>query len=141
MGHLVPSIDFLKKIKHKLQQGNSVSQSIELSLNHLSDPFTAKVKIWWLAHQSNQQVEVKFKTHYQRTMISIFEEGIAGTPIYESLDYLEVEMLEEFERQWKLYLERLPSLLSLPLLFLFFPAYIILLFGPLLNQFLNGVIL
>ena len=60
-------------------------------------------------------------------------------PILKHLENIEAEMLEEFEIQWKSYLDSLPTKLSLPLLFLFFPSYVILIFGPLIITFLQGV--
>ena len=139
MAHLVPSISFVSGLKDKIQCGHSLATAVDELVLTNEGPFFIKLHSWWVAKKSGHKVSEHFSSEYQAALIQILDEGLNGAPIYQALQSLEQEMLEEFERQWKAYLERLPVILSLPLLFLFFPAYVILLFGPLLNQFLIEV--
>ena len=139
MAHIVPSIEFVMGVKSRMERGESLASCIEQQLRGQSDGFSLQMRRWWQGYTSGCSWDEGIKTTYQRALLKILEEGLKGAPVHQSLCQLEVEMCDEFERQWKLYLDSLPSRLSLPLLFLFFPAYVILLFGPLLNQFLLEV--
>lgn len=139
MAHIVPSISFVKHLKSQLQAGKSLSFALEAFLERNNNSFGRDLQKWWLLKKHGQHFQVENRSPFQQSLFKIMDEGLKGAPVYEFLENLELEMEEEFERQWKLYLEKLPMILSIPLLFLFFPAYVVLLFGPLLNQFLQGV--
>lgn len=138
MAHLVPSISFVSTIKTNIAQGMSVSSALESSIQREDSDF-AKQMLFWKATRERGKVYRPFKSHFQQSFLEIINSGLDGAPIYEHLCLLEAQMIQEFERQWKLYLESLPFKLSIPLLLFFFPAYIVLLFGPLIMQFLNEV--
>ena len=139
MEHIVPSIQFIKNLRSELQKGRSVKDSVEACVMEESDEFHSKMQIWFLADRHQLRAELTWTSHYQMNLLEILENGLLGAPIFENLESLQEEMEKEFERQWKAYLESLPAKLSLPLLLLFFPAYLILLFGPLLMQFLEEI--
>lgn len=139
MVHIVPSISFLKRIIMEMESGFSVSSAVKKALLLESTEFANAVEIWWMQIRAGHEPEVELKTHNQKYFLELLKAGVDGSPILDSLQQLESEMEQEFERQWKLYLESLPFKLSLPLLFFFFPSYVILLFGPLLTQFLMEV--
>ena len=139
MAHIVPSIEFVSGVKYGMQNGQSLTQSLERQLGRSKDRFHWEMARWFAAYKSGHRYHREFPSIYQQSLVSILEEGLRGAPIVHALDELEAEMLFEFETQWKAYVERLPTILSIPLLLLFFPAYIVLLFGPLINSFLAGV--
>jgi hypothetical protein len=140
MVHIVPSLSFLKSFKVQLENGQSVSTALETTLQKENSTFSQRVQLWRLHQQNGHDLcEELFHSHYQIHLISILSRGLKGAPIHEDLVFLEVEIEEEFERQWKAYLESLPMKLSLPLLLFFFPSYVVLLFGPLITQFLQEV--
>ena len=139
MGHIAPSLSFVRNMKTGLEQGLSVLESFEQSIAMEESEFGSKVSLWWSYEKNGAHNQVSFKTHYQKHLMEIIRSGLAGAPIYDHLGYLESEMAAEFERQWKAYLEILPLKLSIPLLVFFFPSYVVLLFGPLIVQFLTEV--
>lgn len=139
MVHIVASISFIKNFRQGLESGQSVARSLEAGLSKESNPFTAKLHHWYACHRAGQNVPHRMKTDYQVLLLEILVQGLEGCPVHEAIEALERDMEVEFERQWKFYLESLPAKLSLPLLFFFFPAYLILMFGPLLSKFLMEV--
>ena len=139
MNHRVPSLSFVKNLKSGLQQGLSVLESFEQSLAKEDNEFGLKISLWWSYEKNGIYNQIRFETHYQKHLIEILQSGFSGAPIYDHLCHLESEMTREFDRQWKAYLESLPLKLSIPLLIFFFPSYIVLLFGPLVLQFLEGL--
>lgn len=139
MAHIVPSLAFLGSVKSGIEQGISVSESISRSLNGQDDEYHTQMTLWWAFEKNALANNVVFKTQYQKSLAEILHNGLLGAPIYEHLELLEKEMTEEFERQWRGYLESLPMKLSLPLLLFFFPAYVVLMFGPLIIKLLSEV--
>lgn len=139
MVHLVPSLSFIKNLRIHLEQGLTVNASLMTTINKEETSFSQQILFWKAQYDQRTQPTADFKSVYQQSFVEILIMGLEGAPIHQSLCLLEVEMEEEFERQWKAYLQTLPVKLSLPLLFFFFPAYIILLFGPLITQFLQEV--
>lgn len=139
MAHLVPSIEFVGEVISEVEQGRSVLEALERSTHSPCNDFVFKVGLWLEYRKNSETNKVRFSSHYQQGLIEILEEGLRGAPVHEHLNVLHSEMSEEFERQWKSYLQNLPMKLSIPLLLFFFPAYVVLLFGPLVVQFLSGV--
>ncbi len=140
MAHIVPSISFLKTFRSALEGGVSVASALDEAIGAEKTSFSVQVYLWYCDFQKQGLSGAElFHTHYQKSFMDIVANGLSGAPVYEHLKLLEVAMEAEFERQWKAYLSTLPSKLSIPLLLFFFPAYVILLFGPLITQFLNEV--
>ena len=140
MVHLVPSISFVKVLIEQLEQGQSTFQAIKATAAQEASPFATQVYLW--ANQQRTGGSLKLwlpKSHFQLSLMQILLNGMEGSPVYESLKELASEMEMEFELQWKRHLETLPAKLSIPLLLFFFPAYMIMLFGPLLSKFLMEV--
>lgn len=141
MVHIVPSISFLKSFIKELEQGCGVVQSIRNSADTERTTFSAQVLIWSVQYQqSGDSNQWEPQTHFQSSLQQLLIIGLGGGPIYQNLLQLEQEMQEEFEIQWKGYIESLPQKLSIPILFFYFPAYIVLLFGPLITQFMEEML-
>lgn len=139
MGHIVPSIEFIDDLLSEIEQGQSVVTAIEKVSKVQNSAFAMKIGLWLEYYRNSLESGVEFRSQYQSNLIEVLQAGMDGAPIHEHLNYLRKEMNAEFERQWKAYLEGLPMKLSLPLLLFFFPSYVVLLFGPLLIKFLQGV--
>ncbi len=140
MAHIVPSISYVKNFRRIIERGVSVSRASQLTLEIEKSPLASQIYLW-MTHFNESQGEMVWrpKTHYQLSLREILRTGLQGGPIYEPLLQLEEEMVMEFEVQWKAYLESLPMRLTIPMLLLFFPAYVVLLFGPLVTKIMSGV--
>lgn len=107
---------------------------IEHTLRHL------KLKEW-LAYfdQTGGEscAEIFFKNHLIRSFLEILEQGLSGHAIYERIGVLEEEFIETCEEEFQKELDKLPYILMIPLLLFMFPAYLLLLMGPILNLFLK----
>ena len=139
MVHIVPSLSLIKKFRYLLQSGKSASLSLKLAIEDENTEFSRKINLWFMQYRAEGCSEIAFKPHGQKFFVEILSRALDGAPVLQILDQLENEMEQEFERQWKAWLESLPYKLSIPLLLFFFPAYGVLLFGPLLTQFLYEV--
>lgn len=74
---------------------------------------------------------------YRERLFWLLESGYAGAPVLRELRALKSETIEQLELDLKNHVERLPLKMLLPLLLLMFPAFLILLFGPITTQFLS----
>lgn len=106
------------------------------SLNHL------KLKEW-LSHFDNTDGEncAEIYFHHQSTTIflEILSQGLLGHSIYERIKAFEEEVIEVCKDEFQRELDKLPYVLMIPLLLFMFPAYLLLLLGPILNLFLKSL--
>lgn len=124
-----------QKLKIQIAAGNSVLSFIKLVLNR--ENLNKEHRKYFLILLSNPTSElrgiVKSKG-LQKLFWEILQKGLNGCSVY-----LEIEhFIDEIERQLDLEVERrlklLPLFLSFFLLVFIFPAYLILLMGPVLGQ-------
>ena len=138
MANIAPSILFVRNLRTIIGQGTSMNDAMMSLCTRPQNDFEIKMAIWWAQKRLGKEGQALLDTDFQRTCLELIEMGLQGAPVFQALEILEKEMKMEFERQWKAYLESLPARLSIPLLFLFFPAYVVLLFGPLVMQYSQG---
>ena len=97
------------------------------------------MSIWWIYRQNKGLAYRKFSTDLRMVLAQVLDQGLQGASVLSNLEELYRQALGEQELQMKYHLEKLPFRLLLPLLLCFFPAFLLLLFGPLVNEFLLEV--
>ena len=70
----------------------------------------------------------------RRALLELIAQSLAGQPILSHLEELRAEIVSACEHEIAEHLELLPIKMLLPLLLFHFPAFLILLFGPLLTK-------
>jgi hypothetical protein len=95
----------------------------------------------WLTHfdQSGGEscAENLYSNHHVLIFLEILTQGLEGHSIYERLKAVEEEIVEVCKDEFQRELDKLPYVLMIPLLLFMFPAYMLLLLGPILNLFLK----
>lgn len=137
MEGVAPPLRFLMDLRWSIETGHSVNQGIRIYLERYSDEFTLRLKAWFLALQSGQRhadLLCSFPTIYQRALVDLCYAGLQGTPILEKLQDLEEELQQACERDLERHLSCLPFITMIPLLLLQFPAFLLLLLGPMLSD-------
>jgi hypothetical protein len=81
----------------------------------------------------------KQRSRYRRSLLELLERGLRGESIYVYLCQLEQETIEACQDEISRKLSKLPFLLLGPLLLMQFPAFLLLLFGPLLQNFFHSL--
>ena len=132
MENLVPIYGFLFELIVALKSGRSLHESIPHLLESKNDDFNREFRIWWLCYNNNNEIYGEFSTHHRKLLAQVLLHGLQGLGVLGSLEEVFKEIESEIENRQQLYLERLPFKLLLPLLLCFLPAFLILLFGPLL---------
>ena len=139
MEYMTSSLDFVRKIQAEIRNGKAISVILPELIMEKEDPFHKRMRVWWFQEQNGGARELSFPTYYQKALVTLLRMSLNGAPVLDALAELEEEMSEELHRQITAHLESLPFKLLIPLMLFFFPAFVVLLFGPLLNHFLYEV--
>lgn len=70
--------------------------------------------------------------HFERALLDLVTRGIKGASIYESLELLEHEIVNQCESDILIHSTKWPMIMQIPLMFLILPAIALVLIGPLL---------
>ena len=140
MDSLAPPLRALLNIKLKIQSGISTRESIREYVKEALDCDFAQDLSRWLFHieSENNEAPSKLFTHpFRKMLVEVLKQGLEGEQILKSLEILETEMVSASHRDLDSQLQKLPFILMIPLLFLQLPAFLLLIFGPLLTKLLG----
>lgn len=142
MENISPTLTLLLEVRAALDSGYSVRTGI---LNFLQKPKTSlhSTITKWLAgidHHQNLFPIYKDLHPCRRYLFLVLEKGLKGASIQTNLAELEKEIVQSCEAEMEDQIKMLPFKLLIPVLFLMFPAYLILLFGPFLQIFLQNAL-
>ena len=142
MENLAPPLEMLLSVRWSLEKGDSVRIAVLSYIEEISDPrWKDDVLLWWSLCQVRGETgpfHQRQQSLYRRTVLQTLEQGLAGASIYQQICQLEEETCQACEDE----IEKHSALLSIraliPLLFFQFPAFFILLLGPLLAVVLGA---
>lgn len=138
MEGLAPPLELLMSVKRAIEKGLSVKVGIVDYLKRSNGEFAVVVTRWFGLLQQGQDPQAcrqVLSSIHRRTLLLVLERGLRGEPIYSMLLQLEEEMIEACHEEITNKIAKLPFLLLIPLLLFQFPAFLLLLFGPLLQNF------
>lgn len=141
MEGIAPPLRCVLEVRWAMESGKSLRQALNTYTDHVKDSFSVVVAEWlvrWVQDLPRQPLKEKLKSPYRRILLDVFEQGMKGTPIVHRLEELEGELTKACEADLNTHLNRLPITTLFPLMMLQFPAYLILMLGPLLKEFLKG---
>ncbi len=141
MVDLNPVLNLILELRASLENGCSVKLSIETYLRKKDSDFSRHLCQWFLAVQHNRDLQSIYVglSVYRKSLFQLLECGLKGQPIYEPLCQLQEEIALACDQEMEMALQRLPFKLLVPVLGFLFPAYIILLLGPLIKKFLEEI--
>lgn len=140
MDSLAPPLQALLNIKLKIQSGTSTRESIREYVKETLDcSFAQDLGLWLFQMESeNNQINPKLFTRpFRKMLVEVLAQGLEGDQILKSLEILEIEMIEASHRNLDSQLQKLPFIVMIPLLFLQLPAFLLIIFGPLLSKLLE----
>jgi hypothetical protein len=142
MEGVAPPLKLLFAVKRGLEKGQSVRSGLNHYLQGEKDDFFPVV-VQWLGHiqqgQSARKLLLSLPSLHRQTLLELLERGLAGEAIHQHLLQLEIEIIEACHDEMNEKLARLPFILLIPLLLFQFPAFLLLLFGPLLQNFFHSL--
>lgn len=145
MEDLAPAHHFVLILIEDLRGGLHVRSSLQRYLSAHHHDFS-RILLNWRTHLEkgtlesfHEQLRESKATIYQETLFTLLLAHTQGASILEPLESLEQEMRQESRQQMEAHLGKLPFQLLVPLLLFQFPAFLILILGPLLSQMLKEV--
>ncbi len=137
MEFIAPPLHFITYLLRALETTQSLENTLRMYLQNESNDICPQLKLFYTRWQAKSLDELNFipqEKHYRRAIFDLLIMGLKGRTIYPMLKSLEEEMIIACEQEIHMQAAKLPFLLLLPLLLLQTPAFLLLLFGPILQQ-------
>ena len=138
---LAPPLQAVLEIRLLVENGNSVSQAIRLySQRNETEDFAKELGVWLLAQSAGKKYENKiFNTFYRKRLLEILNQGLKGSAILTALSDLEEDLIFISNENLEQHIQKLPLISLIPLMLFEFPAFFLLLAGPLLLNLLSAL--
>lgn len=144
MEGLAPPLQLAIEMHSSLANGESIRSGIvrfaSQSQANASDEFARTVRRFLIALDQSQDWRSmlrQIESPYRRSLLELAAHGLAGQSIQTALVELQREIELACDEEIKVHIDMLPLKMLLPLLLLQFPAFMMVLFGPLLSRFIE----
>lgn len=133
MKNLIESYFFVKETQFYLQSGLSLRMAVSEVSENLKSDFSILVDqfVFSLDH-GIEYLKPKNQHNLTSTLLDCVEMGLSGYPIFEYLEQIEEKISIEIDNTITSNLNLLPIKSLMPVVFLMFPSYLLLLFGPII---------
>lgn len=137
METLNPLLNLVIEVKTSLELGFSVRQGIMNFLSSDRSEFRNFVARWLTSVDAREPTRelLAVKTVRTRIVLTTLEKGLLGAPLLPALTELEVELFEFVEAEMDMHAKSLAFKMMVPLFLFMFPAWMLLLLGPLMSGF------
>ncbi len=141
MEGLAPPLKLLLEVKKCIECGETAKAGVQAFLQSDQSDFAQEVRSWLLRIELGRPdpCAVEHLSVARRVLLTLLERTFAGQSILGPLKDLEQEMIQMSKIEIDTHLAKLPFLLLLPLVFCQFPAFLLLLFGPVLGHLLASL--
>lgn len=143
MEYLAPPLNLAFEVIGSLENGDSVSTGISRYIERNQESFVVFMQRWLIAVQQGRdptQLLSEVKSEFRLVICELLWRGIQGEPILPLLHNFTEEVKSAQMLELDEYIKKLPFVSLLPIFFLQLPAFLILLFGPLLSELTQGVL-
>jgi hypothetical protein len=139
MENLKDLLLFTLRMRASMECGEALRPAMTHYLAKQNNSFGSKCTEWlFLFDQTGKNSNI-FVSHTAQILFAILADGLSGHSIYDRLVGFEEELLDQIENEIQRKMDTLPYILMVPLLLFMFPAYLILILGPVLNSFLKNM--
>lgn len=135
MEDIAPLLQFVIQIRLKMEQGESLRTAIKCFVQEHQTDFHPQL----LQLLAQGEVKTQISSPLRSTLYALLARGLAGESILPALSSLEREIKENCEDQIQKFVGALPIRLLIPLLLFQFPAFLILLLGPLVSNLVDSL--
>ena len=125
-----------------MESGESLRSGLRDYFLAPPDDFTPTVQAWLQLLErgcQTQELARRIRSPARRHLLALLERGLRGEPILSGLITMDEEVQEQCLLEIDNFLADLPFRMLLPLLFFLFPAFVILLLGPLLMRVVGSM--
>jgi hypothetical protein len=139
MEGLAPTLKCLIEIQSAIQNGETIRAGIlhYLKASDCDEQFSGEIRRFLFAWDQGHDwraVVSQCKSPQRKALFDVMAVGFQGVPVQPYIADLRNEMVQACEVEVLRHLEVLPVLMLVPLLIFQFPAFLLLLFGPLLGR-------
>lgn len=142
METLVPEVLLLAQVlRRNLETGRSTRKALEIYIDTYRSPWARQIQQFlfcWDEKKDLKEALLPKMTLHQRALLELCWMALRGGSIYERLLEVEKELHIACEEEILRKTSQLPFLLMIPLLFFQLPAFLLLLFGPILKTFMEA---
>lgn len=142
MESVAPPLRLLLEVTRAIDNGESIRSGIINYLKSEPDSWAPCVAQWftWIEQRKNiSELMMKVKSPYRRRLLDTLKYGLEGNAILSRLRDLESEIIEKCNDEIEQHIQLLPFRLLIPLLLFQFPAFLILLIGPLVSELVKNL--
>jgi hypothetical protein len=134
METLSPTLNLISSVRKSLTLGRSPREGIETFCRNDQSKLAQGLRAFLVANDVAKTKIIAPMTAEQRLGLHLIERSLKGEPVLAALTAFEDDLFEKSVQEIDAFGQRLKQIALLPLLLLIFPAYLILLLGPLLHQ-------
>jgi hypothetical protein len=139
MVYLAHPYQFLILLIQDLESGTSVRLAVKNYLLKHQNDFAADLVSWFENTQREQKRPSNAKNPHRQALFDVLDLALQGGSVLPHLYELENEFKFACEQNLEDHLAKLPYKLMIPLLLFQFPAFLVLILGPLLSQLISEV--
>lgn len=133
MDHLSPAFSFLMFIRQKMEQGESLKSALKLYSHQSASSKWKSQVLQWVREFELSEFKADGLNPYHRALKFALYRGWKGEPILILLKQLEEEFFSKSQHDIEVFSQKLSVWGLIPLLFMMFPALVLLLLGPFLS--------
>ncbi len=136
MEGIAPTLQLCIETRMLVERGESLYTGLKKILPYLQLDIRGDVIRLLLQFEKNSEVQLKFAkaSIYRQELLRIIAAGLLGEPIAVRLKEIEIEIQAVCEMETEKFISTLPVRAILPILLLQFPAFLILMFGPIVQE-------
>lgn len=142
MENINPCLLLCFHLKRSIEKGVSVRLGILEFIRKDKSEFSQQVMTWLTYRDRGAELKAAIapiQSMYRKNLLYFADQALSGQSIYTQLCQFEKELIEACEQELQERIQRLPFIMLIPLLLLQFPAFLLLLFGPVLQQLLDSL--
>ncbi len=142
MEAVAPPLRLLQTVRYAMESGESLRSGLRSYLELRPDEFAPTVSAWLILIERGcctGDLLQKIESPARAQLLRIFERGLQGESVLITLSAMDEEVQEQGIIEIETFLGQLPFRMLLPLLFFLFPAFLLLLLGPLLFRVLESM--
>ena len=131
-----PILTAVRELRWHLSSGFSLKLSVQRYLARSTDEFARTLREMWILFEQGGPVECRLpgRPAFTKTFWSLLERGARGEPVLEAMTALEADLESAALQDVEDHLSYLPFKALFPLLLFQFPAFGLVLLGPILRE-------
>jgi len=139
---LAPPLKLVLNLRYALENGRPLQTSVKAQLGELDEGLRRDLATLLAAFEQgrpSRPEEFASKSEYRRALIELVGAGLRGEPILRQLSQIEEELKLACDHDLEVFIARLPMKTLVPLMLVQFPAFLLLVLGPVLTQMIKGL--